>query len=89
MTKVGCVNHDCDKCQAAPVNESMIEPENQPNQYNVEFGMSGTKMFFKIGNQSFTLDYEPDNQDEFDFMKKMICHALAVENQCLRGVIVK
>ncbi len=58
--------------------QALIDPENQPNQYGVEFGMHGPKMRFSIGKQSFTLDYEPDEPGEFDFMKRMLCHALSV-----------
>lgn len=56
--------------------QALIDPENQPNQYGIEFGMRGPKMYFKVGYQSFTLDYEPDEPGEFDFMKRMLCHAM-------------
>jgi hypothetical protein len=43
----------------------------------IEFGMNGEKMMFKVGVQQFTLDYEPDTQDEFNFMRDMLVHALS------------
>ncbi len=55
--------------------QALTDRENQPNQYGVEFGMSGTHMHFKIGNQLFKLAYEPDEQEEFDFMKRMLVNA--------------
>jgi hypothetical protein len=48
-------------------------PELKP----VEFGMNGEKMMFKVGVQQFTLDYEPDTQDEFNFMRDMLVHAFS------------
>ena len=44
---------------------------------NVEFGMRGENMFFKIGNQSFLLDYKPEEQGEFEFMKAMLLSAFS------------
>lgn len=38
----------------------------------ITFGMRGTKMRFQIGNQGFTLDYEPEEPGEFEFMAKML-----------------
>jgi hypothetical protein len=43
----------------------------------IEFGMNGEKMMFKVGVQQFTLDYEPDTQDEFNFMRDMLVHAFS------------
>ena len=57
------------------LHQALTDPENQPNQYGVEFGMSGTHMHFKVGNQLFKLAYEPDEQEEFDFMKRMLVNA--------------
>jgi hypothetical protein len=48
-----------------------------PVQEPVEFGMHGEKMMFKVGVQQFTLDYEPDTQDEFNFMREMLIHAFS------------
>ena len=81
----------CQKCgisetaarKAAPQQEAhhltqaLSDPENQPNQYGVEFGMSGPQMHFKIGNQLFRLAYEPDAQEEFEFMKRMLINAFS------------
>lgn len=61
--------------EAQHLAQALTDPENQPNQYGVEFGMSGTHMHFKIGNQLFKLAYEPDEQEEFDFMKRMLVNA--------------
>jgi hypothetical protein len=69
--------------QPAPVQEPvnlhqvLTDPENQPNQYGVNFGMYGKKMMFKIGGQQFALDYEPDKQAEFNFMRDMLIHAFS------------
>ena len=62
-----------------PVNlhQVLTDPENQPNQYGIEFGMHGEKMMFKVGVQQFALDYEPDTQDEFNFMRDMLIHAFS------------
>jgi hypothetical protein len=68
---------------AAPVQEPvnlhqvLTDPENQPNQYGVNFGMYGKKMMFKIGGQQFALDYEPDIESEFNFMRDMLIHAFS------------
>jgi hypothetical protein len=43
----------------------------------IEFGMHGKKMMFKVGVQQFTLDHEPDTQDEFNFMRDMLVHAFS------------
>jgi len=44
------------------------------------FGMCGKNMTFSIGNseagQRFTLDYEPDEQIEIDFMADMLTKAI-------------
>ena len=44
---------------------------------NVDFGMRGENMFFQIGNQSFLLDYKPEEQGEFEFMKAMLLSAFS------------
>ncbi len=51
------------------------QPKREPPA--VEFGMHGEKMMFKIGVQQFTLDYEPDTQDEFNFMRDMLIKAFS------------
>ncbi len=61
--------------EAHHLTQALTDPENQPNQYGVEFGMSGPQMHFKIGNQLFRLAYEPDEQEEFDYMKRMLLNA--------------
>ena len=63
--------------KAHHLTQALTDPENQPNQYGVEFGMSGQQMHFKIGNQLFRLAYEPDDQQEFEFMKRMLIHAFS------------
>ena len=45
---------------------------------NIDFGMRGENMFFQIGNQSFLLDYKPEEQGEFEFMKAMLLSAFSV-----------
>lgn len=62
-----------------PVNlhQVLTDPENQPNQYGVNFGMYGEKMMFKIGGQQFALDYEPDTENEFNFMRDMLIRAFS------------
>ncbi len=57
--------------------QALTDPENQPNQYGFECFMKGQKMAFKIGNQTFTLDYEPDETEEFDFMRDMLANAFS------------
>ena len=59
------------------LHKALTDPDNQPNQYGVEFGMSGQQMHFKIGNQLFRLAYEPDDQQEFEFMKRMLISAFS------------
>ena len=44
---------------------------------NIDFGMRGENMFFQIGNQSFLLDYKPEEQGEFEFMKAMLLSAFS------------
>jgi hypothetical protein len=39
--------------------------------------MMGPKLAFSIGNQCFTLDHEPDSDDEAEVMQRMLCHALS------------
>lgn len=63
--------------KAHHLTQALTDHENQPNQYGVEFGMSGQQMHFKIGNQLFRLAYEPDDQQEFEFMKRMLIHAFS------------
>jgi len=50
----------------------------------VEFGMNGKKIMFKVGVQQFTLDYEPDTQDEFNFMREMLIHAFSTFTPCVK-----
>ena len=57
--------------------QALTDPESQPNQFGVVFGMRGPRMFFTIGNQSFDLAYEPDSTEEFEFMKRMLCSAFS------------
>jgi len=64
--------------QQPSISQALTDPENQPNQFGVEFGMAGKKMFFQIGNQRFTLDHEPEDGEGFKFMCDMLAHALSV-----------
>lgn len=69
---------DCTSQPAqVPLRQALTDPENQPNQYGVEFLMNGPKLAFKIGNQQFTLDYEPTEPGEFEFMRDMLIHAFS------------
>lgn len=54
-----------------------IPPLQAPEPAPVVFGKRGPKMQFAVGNQSFVLDYEPDDQAEFDYMAAMLTKALA------------
>jgi hypothetical protein len=49
----------------------------------LDFGMAGGKMFFEIGVQRFTLDYEPELTEDFEFMKKALTDAI---NSITHGV---
>lgn len=62
---------------AKPLHQALTDPENQPNQYGVEFLMHGQKMAFKVGAQQFTLDYEPTEPGEFELMRDSLIHALS------------
>lgn len=61
----------------ALLHQSLTDPENQPNQFGVSFGMRGEKMFFKVGTQQFTLAYEPDEPGDFEFMRDSLIHAFS------------
>ena len=76
--------HHDSACQVAKASnaqqatkQALTDPENQPNQYGFECFMKGQKMAFRIGNQTFTLDYEPDETEEFDFMRDMLANAFS------------
>ena len=43
----------------------------------IVFGMTGPNMHFQIGAQRFRLAYEPTDQQEFEFMKDMLTHAIS------------
>ena len=43
--------------------------------HGVIFFMHGEKMAFKIGNQQFTLDYQPSEPGEFEFMANCLKQA--------------
>ena len=54
------------------------EAEDVPTEpVTVDFGKRGKNMFFKIGNQSFLLDYKPEEPGEFEFMKAMLLSAFS------------
>lgn len=63
---------------AGALHQALTDPENQPNQYGVKFLMNGPKFAFKVGSQQFTLDYEPTEPGEFEFMRDMLIHAFSV-----------
>jgi hypothetical protein len=68
-------NRRAQPAQAGQLHQALTDPENQPNQYGVEFLMHGPKFAFKVGAQQFTLDYEPTEPGEFEFMRDMLIHA--------------
>jgi hypothetical protein len=55
----------------------LAEIDSKPTPTRIEFRMMGPKLAFSIGNQCFTLDHEPDSDDEAEFMKRALCHALS------------
>jgi len=76
--KVGAVKKAAAPTQVETMLRQVItDPENQPNQYGVVFGMRGPKMTFSIGVQTFILDYEPDEPGDFEFMSDMLIHAFS------------
>lgn len=56
--------------------ELKAEPEVVSNAPGLEFGMHDGKMFFSVGVQQFTLDYEPQEAEGFEFMKKCLLEAI-------------
>ena len=63
--------------QEPSLKQALTDPENQPNQFGVEFLMRGPKFAFKVGVQQFTLDYEPEEPGGFEFMRDMLIHAFS------------
>lgn len=63
--------------QAGHFRQALTDPENQPNQYGVEFFMHGPKFAFKVGSQQFTLDHEPSEPGDFEFMRDALIHAFS------------
>ena len=55
----------------------LAEIDSKPVPAGLEFKMMGPKLAFVVGNQCFTLDYEPDSDDDAEFMRGMLCHALS------------
>ena len=64
--------------KAESLRQILTDPENQPNQYGVQFLMHGPKMAFKIGARQFTLVYEPDEPGEFEFMRDALISAFSI-----------
>lgn len=64
--------------KAESLRQILTDPENQPNQYGVQFLMHGAKMAFRIGNRQFCLDYEPDEPGEFEFMRDALISAFSI-----------
>ena len=56
---------------------AMLKQAAEPARQSIEFLMRGEKMAFKIGAQQFTLDYEPSDPGEFDFMRNMLTSAIS------------
>ena len=55
----------------------LADLDSKPTPPGIEFRMMGPKLAFSIGNQCFTLDHEPDSDDEAEVMQRMLCHALS------------
>jgi hypothetical protein len=55
----------------------LADLDSKPTPTRIEFRMMGPKLAFSIGNQCFTLDHEPDSDDEAEVMQRMLCHALS------------
>lgn len=68
---INCLHNDIARLEAEnkALRESVVA--------NIEFGMSGENMHFKIGNQIFRLLYEPEDQEDFAFMKSMLIAAFS------------
>lgn len=64
--------------QSDDLRQILTDPENQPNQFGIRFSILGPKMVFSIGGQSFTLDYEPSEPGDFEFMRDMLIHAMSI-----------
>jgi len=56
----------------------VAQPQQEPVavKHCVTFLMHGENMAFKIGNQQFTLDYQPSEPGEFEFMENCLIQAL-------------
>jgi hypothetical protein len=68
---------ECDRdCDYALI-ERIDAFDSKPAPPGIEFEMMGPKLAFVVGNQCFTLDYEPDSDEEAEFMQRMLCHALS------------
>ena len=52
-------------------------PADAQEKKELEFGMNGEKMFFAVGVQMFTLDYEPQTTEDFEFMEKILTDAIS------------
>jgi len=52
------------------------QPEQEPVAVKHCVMMHGNNMAFKIGNQQFTLDFQPSEPGEFEFMENCLIHAL-------------
>jgi hypothetical protein len=59
------------------IESALEEIDSKPAPTGIEFRMMGPKLAFVVGNQCFTLDYEPDSDEEAEFMQRMLCHALS------------
>jgi hypothetical protein len=55
----------------------MLSNKESSKPKQIEFGYMKGKMFFKIGVQMFTLDYDPITTEDFDFMKDNLLQALS------------
>lgn len=68
----------CDACETGlPKFTNRIFTKLGENQTQVVFFMKNEKMAFQIGNQIFTLDYEPEETSGFVFMTRMLLNAFS------------
>lgn len=76
-TRAGCA-HVEDKAATATLQQALSDPENQPNQFGITFGMRGRNMYFAIGSQQFLLAHEPNEPGDFEFMRDALISAMSI-----------
>lgn len=76
--KTKVAQHLLQNQQTVNLHQILTDPKNQPNQYGVKFFVRVNKFTFQIGNRAFTLDYEPEDEEEFLFMRNALISAFSV-----------